>query len=86
MFHDSGVKLPRYVGTKTPEQVAAAVAKAIATGRLEVDVAPLGLRVGTALAGLAPAAIGGGPAPARRARGLRRDRPRPDRQALSPWP
>jgi short-subunit dehydrogenase len=55
MFHDSGVELPRYVGTKTPEQVAKGVVKAIARGKLEVDVAPFGLRVGTAFAGLAPA-------------------------------
>jgi uncharacterized protein len=56
MFHDSGATLPRYVGTKTPDQVAAGVAKAIESGKLEVDVAPLGIRVGTAIAGLAPAA------------------------------
>ena len=56
MFHDSGVTLPRYVGTKTPDQVAKGVVKAIERGKLEVDVAPLGLRVGTAVAGFAPAA------------------------------
>jgi uncharacterized protein len=55
MFHDSGVTLPRYVGTKTPDQVADGVVKAIERGKLEVDVAPLGLRVGTAVAGFAPA-------------------------------
>lgn len=56
MFHDSGAELPGYVGTKTPEQVAAGVVKAIESGKLEVDVAPFGIRVGTAFAGLAPAA------------------------------
>jgi hypothetical protein len=56
MFHDSGATLPRYVGTKTPDQVAAGVATAIESGKLEVEVAPLGIRVGTAFAGLAPAA------------------------------
>jgi short-subunit dehydrogenase len=56
MFHDSGVKLPRYVTTRTPEQVAKGVVRAIESGKLEVDVAPLGLRVGTAVAGVAPAA------------------------------
>jgi short-subunit dehydrogenase len=54
MFHDSGAKLPGYVGTKTPEDVAAAVVSAIERDRSEVDVAPLPLRLGTAFAGLAP--------------------------------
>lgn len=56
MFHDSGVKLPRFVGMPTPDDVAAAVVKGIERGKLEIDVAPLGLRIGTAVAGLAPAA------------------------------
>jgi short-subunit dehydrogenase len=54
MSHESGAKLPGYVGTKTPEDVAAAVVSAIERDRSEVDVAPLGLRLGTAFAGLAP--------------------------------
>jgi len=54
MFHESGAKLPGYVALKTPEDVAAAVLKAIQRNRSEIDVAPLGLRVGTAVAGLAP--------------------------------
>jgi uncharacterized protein len=58
MFHDSGVKLPPYVGTRTPEQVAQAVARGIERGRLEVDVAPLTLRLGAAAAALAPGAVG----------------------------
>jgi uncharacterized protein len=53
-FADSGVKLPRWVGTRTPDQVAAAVVLGIERERAELDVAPLGLRVGTRLAGLAP--------------------------------
>ena len=57
MFHESGAKLPFYVGTRTPDQVAKAVVKAIERSKLEVDVAPFGLKVGTALAGLAPAAV-----------------------------
>jgi uncharacterized protein len=57
MFHESGAKLPFYVGTRTPVQVAKAVVKAIDRGKLEVDVAPFGLKVGTAFAGLAPAAV-----------------------------
>lgn len=58
MFHDSGTKLPPFVGTRTPEQVAEAVARAIERGRLEVDVAPFSLRAGAKAAGIAPAAMG----------------------------
>ncbi len=54
MHHDSGVKLPAYVGTKSPEDVAHAVIRAIERDRAEIDVAPLGLRVGTALGAMAP--------------------------------
>lgn len=54
MFHDSGVKLPPGVGTVTPEAVAEAVLRAIERNRGEVDVAPLGLRAGAKVAGLAP--------------------------------
>jgi short-subunit dehydrogenase len=54
LFADSGVKLPPWVGTRTPEQVAAAVVSGIERERAEVDVAPLGLRLGTRIAGLAP--------------------------------
>jgi len=54
MFHDSGVRLGRGVGTRTPDEVAAAVVSAIERNRAEVDVAPLTLRLGAALAGLVP--------------------------------
>jgi short-subunit dehydrogenase len=54
MFHDAGVKLPPYLGTKTPNDVARAVVDAIEHDRSEVDVAPLPMRVGAAFAGLAP--------------------------------
>jgi short-subunit dehydrogenase len=54
MFHDSGSKLPPYVGTKSPDDVARAVIRAIERDRSEIDVAPLGLRVGTAIASLVP--------------------------------
>lgn len=57
MFAYSGAKLPRYVGTKTPEEVAAAVISAIEHDRAEIDVAPLGLRAAAALAGLAPEVV-----------------------------
>jgi short-subunit dehydrogenase len=54
LFADSGVKLPPWVGTSTPEQVAAAVVRGIEDERAELDVAPLGLRLGTRIAALAP--------------------------------
>ena len=55
MFADSGATLPRFVGTKPPGAVAAAVIEAIERDRAEIDVAPLGLKVGARLAGVAPA-------------------------------
>ena len=57
LFAESGVKLPPWVGTRTPDQVAAAVVRGIESGRAEIDVAPLGLRVGTRIAGLAPVTV-----------------------------
>jgi short-subunit dehydrogenase len=54
MFAQAEVELPRGVGTRTPEQVARAVVRAIEHNRAEVDVAPLTLRLGASLAGLAP--------------------------------
>jgi short-subunit dehydrogenase len=54
MFHDAGTQLPSFVGTSTPEAVAEAVARAIEHDRGEIDVAPVGMRAGVALAGLAP--------------------------------
>jgi short-subunit dehydrogenase len=54
MFHDAEVKLPGYVATRTPEQVAAAVVRAIERDRSEIDVAPLAVRLGAAVAGIAP--------------------------------
>jgi hypothetical protein len=57
MFLDSGVKLPPWVGTRTPGQVAAAVVDGVESGRAEIDVAPLSLRAGGWLAGVAPSAL-----------------------------
>ena len=55
MFHESGVnRLPAGTGTRTPADVAAAVIRAIEEDRAELDVAPPGLRVGAAVAALAP--------------------------------
>jgi uncharacterized protein len=54
MFAASGARLPPGVGTRSPHDVAVAVASAIERNRAEVDVAPLPLRAGAAFAGLAP--------------------------------
>lgn len=54
MFADSGVRLPRGVGTRSPDQVADSVIAAIRQNRAEVEVAPLLLRAGTTIASLAP--------------------------------
>jgi uncharacterized protein len=55
MFAESGATLPPGVGTRSPEQVAEAVISAIERDRAEVEVAPLPLRLGTAVASVAPA-------------------------------
>lgn len=54
MFADAHVKLPPGVGTRSPEDVAEAVVKAIEQDRAELDVAPLHLRFGATLAGVVP--------------------------------
>ncbi|MEV0405500.1 SDR family NAD(P)-dependent oxidoreductase [Actinoallomurus sp. NPDC050550] len=54
MFADAGVDLPPGVGTSTPGDVARAVTHAIERDRAELDVAPLPVRVGVVLGGLAP--------------------------------
>src|SRR4029079_9081054 len=58
MFHDTGAKLPPYVGTKRPEDVGRAVVKAIEHDRAEIEVAPVALRAGATLAALAPGPVG----------------------------
>jgi short-subunit dehydrogenase len=54
MFADAGTSLPRGVGTRAPEDVAAAVLLAVERDRAEVQVAPLALRLGASFGGLAP--------------------------------
>ena len=54
MFAKTGLRLPPGVGTRTSEQVAAAVITAIEGNRAEIDVAPLPLRLGAAFASVAP--------------------------------
>ncbi len=58
MFAESGVTLPRGVGTRTPEDVASAVLRAVEDNRAEVEVAPLGLRLGASFAAVAPGIAG----------------------------
>lgn len=55
MFADAHVDLPPGVGTRTPEDVAEAVIRSVERNRAEVDVAPLGLRLGAGFASVAPA-------------------------------
>jgi short-subunit dehydrogenase len=54
MFAEAGVDLPRGVGTRSPEDVAAAVIAAIERNRAEVHVAPPALTLGAILAGSLP--------------------------------
>jgi len=54
LFAQSGAKLPFGVGTRSPEDVAAAVVRAIEQDRAEVDVSSLSLRGGALLWALAP--------------------------------
>jgi short-subunit dehydrogenase len=54
MFHESGARLPAYVRTKRPADVAAAVIEAIERDRGEIDVAPLPMRAGATVASLVP--------------------------------
>jgi len=55
MFADAGVSLPRGVGTRSPQDVAAGVIRAIERDCAEIEVAPAMLRAGAAFGGLAPA-------------------------------
>jgi short-subunit dehydrogenase len=54
MFADANVTLPKGVGTKSPEHVAAAALRAIKRNRGEIDVAPVALKLGTLFGGVAP--------------------------------
>jgi uncharacterized protein len=54
MFADTGVKLPFFVGTNTPQQVADGVVSAIERNRGEVIVAPVMMKIGTKMASLVP--------------------------------
>jgi short-subunit dehydrogenase len=54
MFVDSKATLPRGVGTRSPEEVASGVLRAVERNRAEVEVAPLGLRLGAGVGSVAP--------------------------------
>ena len=60
MYADAGVPLPPGVATRSPEQVAAGVIRAIERNPAEVFVAPLSLRLGALVGSVAPgpAALG----------------------------
>jgi uncharacterized protein len=57
MWADTGLELRKGVGTRTPEQVAAAVVKGIETNKSEIDVAPLSIRAGGWGAGISQSAV-----------------------------
>jgi short-subunit dehydrogenase len=54
MFADTGITLPAGVGTSSPEEVAAAVVRAVLRDRGEIDVAPVGVKASGVLNGLFP--------------------------------
>lgn len=54
MFVESGGSLPTGVRTVSPEQVARSVVRAIRKDRAEIVVAPVELRIGTAIGGIFP--------------------------------
>jgi short-subunit dehydrogenase len=58
MFARTGMILPWYAGTSSPQQVAQAVVRAIERDRPEVVVAAVGERLGAALSGVAPVLVG----------------------------
>lgn len=60
MFADAKIKLPPGIGTRTSQDVAAAVISAIERNRAEVEVAPATLRIGATVAGAAPALAASG--------------------------
>jgi short-subunit dehydrogenase len=58
MFARSGVTLPWYAGTSSPQDVARAVVRAVERDRPEVVVAASGERLGAAISGVAPVLVG----------------------------
>ena len=58
MFARTGVALPWYAGTSSPQDVARAVVRAVERDRPEVVVAAGGERLGAAISGVAPVLVG----------------------------
>lgn len=54
MFAQANISLPAGVGTRTPEDVGAAVLRGIERNKAEIDVAPFAVRVGSLVASVAP--------------------------------
>lgn len=54
MFAETGVRLPPGTGTSTTDDVARAVVRALETGKAEIDVAPLHMRLGARAHAVAP--------------------------------
>lgn len=57
MFHDAGVRLPRYVRTVSPGQVGQAVRRAVERDTEDIDVAPVALRVSALLNAASPGLV-----------------------------
>lgn len=57
MFADAGMEAPKGAGTRSPEDVANAVLKALKKNPLEIDVASVMLRSGGWLSGVSPALV-----------------------------
>jgi short-subunit dehydrogenase len=58
MFAEAHVELPRGMGTRSPEDVAAAVLRAVRDNPAEIDVAAVEQRVGALIASLSPGFAG----------------------------
>lgn len=58
MFADSGVKLPAGAGTRSPDDVARAVLKAVRSNPAEIDVASIDQTFGVLLFKLSPSLVG----------------------------
>lgn len=57
MWADAGLKLPKGIGLRSPEQVAGAVVRGIERDRAEIDVAPVVLRAAGVVSGFAPTLV-----------------------------
>jgi hypothetical protein len=57
MFSETEVELPPGAGTRSPEDVARAVVRAIEQNRAEIDVGSLPVRLGSSVGAFAPSLI-----------------------------